>query len=368
MLVSARFKYILIGLLSTLLLVLFSANVSASAENTAVDCEPIDEVGFVCGIHNVEKLIPVDGTRWAIGSAAGGGPVQVPPMYFLNLDTQKFYPLDPTTIEVKPDSKTFPNCPQPDFTKMTSAGMDIKTIGGINQFYVVNHGGTMATEIFEITTSEQALPKLTWKGCVTPPNNKWFMDDLAIFSDGSMIITNFFDPTDTKFVEKLSNGTPHGELAIWQVGTGWNLIPIGEVSGPNGIILSADEKTAYFADWGGHGVVKIDLASQSMTRVDLGFFVDNILWDEEGKAILAGGQNGSAADAFECLESSNANCDIPFSIVSVDPTDLTVTKIHGPSKIGVVGAGTGAMQDGDNLWLTSFRSDRLTIMPYPSEE
>jgi hypothetical protein len=40
--------------------------------------------------------------------------------------------------------------------------------------------------------------------------------------------------------------------------------------------------------------------------------------------------------------------------------------IIGPTVLGVMGGGTGALQDGDTLWLTSYRSDRIARIPYTS--
>lgn len=368
MLTSRKSQSLILYSLLAVVSMMFNVPTRAEVSNPE-NCEPEGSAQFLCGIYNVEKLIPVDGSRWAIGSASGGGPNKIPPMYFLNLDTENFYPLDPSSITVEHDAQQYPNCSKPDFATMNSAGMDVKIIDDVKRFYVVNHGGRMTTEVFDIDTSGSSLPKLTWKGCITPPKDNWFMDDLALFGDGSMIITSFFDTKDPEFVHKLSNGIPHGELGIWSPVTGWELIPTGDVSGPNGIILSSDEKTVFFADWGGNGLVKMDLQTHKMTRIKLGFQVDNILWSQNESYILAGGQNGPVADAFVCLEAANkANCDIPFSLVAVDPHTLDTKKLHGPAMIGVVGTGTGAMQDGKSLWLTAFRSDRLVKMPYTLEK
>ena len=344
---------------------------------SAMAAQPVPEKGapcvakdgnaqYLCGIHNVEKLIPIDGTRWAIGSATAGGPIKTPPMYFINLDTRTFVPLNPKHILVNADAKRFPDCEKPDFSIMNSAGMDVKTIQGQNVFYMLNHGGRMAAEVFKVDVRGSATPRLTWQGCVKPPETNWFMDDVAIFSDGGMIVTSFFDTTDVNFQDSMGSGTPTGKMGHWRPGQGWTAIPTGQVSGPNGVILSADEKKVFFADWGGKGLVRMDLATQKMDRVNLGYLVDNILWDSAGKYILAGGQNGTVNEVFGgCAASQDkVNCDTPFSLVAVNPESLEVKPIFGPGKLGAVGVGTGAMQDGQHLWMTSFRSDRLARIPY----
>jgi hypothetical protein len=42
------------------------------------------------------------------------------------------------------------------------------------------------------------------------------------------------------------------------------------------------------------------------------------------------------------------------------------TLIIGPTILGYMGGGTGALQDGDNLWLTSYRSDRIARIDNPN--
>ncbi len=349
-----------------LLMATFSSSYASEEEKVmGSTCAPENNARFLCGINNVEKLISVDGTRWAIASSAGGGPTQTPPMYFLNLETEEFFPIDTALVKVDHDEQTYGSCDKPDFSSMVSIGMDVRSINGQTSFYMVNHGGRMTTEVFDINVSDNSVPSLTWRGCITAPNEKWFMDDLAIFSDGSMIITNFFDPTDPNFVDMLSKGKPHGSLGLWSPKNGWSTIPTGSVSGPNGVVLSSDDTTVFLADWGGNGLVKIDLETNATQRVELGFQVDNLAWSQDGNFVLAGGQNGPVSDIFKCLESNAAQCDIPFTVVAVDPDTLDVVNIHGPSLLGVVGVGTGALHDGNNLWLTTFRSDRLPVIPYP---
>ena len=353
--------------LGTFLLIGTPAAMAQDATAAVACAAKDDKAEYLCGTHNVEKLIPIHGTRWAIASSIAGGPVKTPPMYFINLDKRTFVPLDPKKVKVAADPKRFPDCEKPDFSIMNSAGMDSRKVNGQNVFYALNHGGRMAAEVFKVDVREDAVPQLTWQGCVKPPESNWFMDDVAIFKDGSMIVTSFFDTTDANFQDTMGSATPTGKMGRWQAGKGWTLIPTGPVSGPNGVILSTDEKKVFFADWGGKGLVRMDLATQAMDRVNLGYLVDNILWDSNRKYILAGGQNGTVQEVFGgCAASkTKVNCDTPFSLVAVNPDTLEAKPIFGPGNLGPVGVGTGAMQDGDHLWLTSFRADRLPRIPYP---
>lgn len=328
-------------------------------------CAPVDGVEFVCGIHNVEKLTAIDGTDWAIAAPVFGGPVATPPLYFVNVKTKSYTSLDPASIKVKADAKTYPGCSAPDFSKFSAVGPDVRKIDGQNKLYVANHGGRMSVEVFDIATDGNS-PSLTWRGCVMAPQASWFMDDVAITGDGGFVVSSFFDSTDAKFAEKLQTKTPTGNLGLWRPGQGWKTLGIGNTSGANGIALSHDEKDVFFSDYGGNGIVKMNLASGAMDRIQLDFLVDNLMWDTAGNYIIAGGQNGPVTKAFECLGSKTAaQCDVPFTVVALNPKTMKVTDIFGPGKIGEAGTGTGGLQVGDKLWLTTFRGDRIPIISYP---
>ena len=332
---------------------------------SAEACAPADGVEFICGIHNVEKLTSIDGTDWAIAAPVAGGPVATPPLYFLNTKTGSYVSLDPASIKVDADAGSYPGCSAPDFSKFSAVGPDVRNIGGQDKLYVANHGGRMAVEVFDISTAGTS-PALTWRGCIMSPSPTWFMDDVAIMSDGGFVVSSFFDSTDAKFAEKLQTKTPTGNLGLWRPGRGWKTLSIGNTSGANGIALTSDEKTVFFSDYGGNAIVKMDLASGAMNRVQLDFLVDNLMWDTSGNYLIAGGQNTPVTKAFECLGSKTAGqCDIPFTVVALQPETMKVTNIFGPGKIGEIGAGTGGLQVGDKLWLTTFRSDRIAKIPYP---
>lgn len=67
--------------------VLTAFGVAADRAQAAVDCSPVDGAEFLCGVTNMEQLVGIDGTRWAVGSSAAGGAGTLAPIYFLNLDT-----------------------------------------------------------------------------------------------------------------------------------------------------------------------------------------------------------------------------------------------------------------------------------------
>jgi hypothetical protein len=339
---------------------------AAPSAQPAPDCAPVDGAEFLCGVTNIEQLVGVDGTRWAVGSSAAGGSTELAPLYFLNLDTREATPLDPTTVTLAPDTAAYPGCPgPPDFANLQSLGIDHEKVDGRDLLTVISHGGGFTIQRFTMSFTG-AVPALTWVGCVLPPDEHFWPDAAATLPDGGMIVTSLYDPVDPDFVDALKSGRPYGSLAEWHADSGWTDIHPGILAGPNGVILSPDHQTLFVANWSGKRVTRIDRRTGETATVDLGMLVDNLAWNADHTKVLAGGQTDTIEEGFTCVGSQDVNCAVHFAVYEVDPTTMEKKPIIGPTVLGVMGGGTGAWQDGDTLWLTSYRSDRIARIPYPS--
>ena len=93
--------------------------------------------------------------------------------------------------------------------------------------------------------------------------------------------------------------------------------------------------------------------------------VDNIAWNSDHTKVLAGGQTDTIQQGFACTGSKDINCGIHFAVYEVDPATMAKRTLVGPTVLGKMGGGTGGLQDGNTLWLTSYRSDRIARIPYP---
>jgi len=67
--------------------------------------------------------------------------------------------------------------------------------------------------------------------------------------------------------------------------------------------------------------------------------------------------------ALDCFESHAANCNVPFKIYRMDPATLKLTDVVRSGVYGVMGAGTGAIDVGNKIWVSSFRADRIGVFP-----
>jgi hypothetical protein len=332
----------------------------------AVACSPANGVTFICGVTNVEDFAPVPGTKWVIGSDLSTA--SNPQGYLYLFDTKKktASAVQPSEIAIKPDTKTYPDCPGPvDMKTFGPHGLDLTANGGTHRvLYAVNHGGRESVEVFNVDLSK-VRPVFTWTGCVVAPEGFW-PDAVATLPDGGIIVTSLWDPTDADRLNKLSNGQPVGALDEWHPGKGWTVVPGTEgMSGPNGVIVSADGKEIYLALWSGHEVARISrgVTPPKVDTVQTGILTDNVRWGPGAKSIFVGGQDVTVKQALDCFESSAANCNVPFKIYRMDPSTLKLTVAVKSGVYGVMGAGTGAIEEGNKIWVSSFRADRIGIFP-----
>jgi DNA-binding beta-propeller fold protein YncE len=331
-----------------------------------VDCSPAKGVSFICGVTNVEDFAPIPDTKWVIGSdlSTPGAPQGF--LYLFDTAKRSVTAVQPSEIAIKPDKKTYPDCPGPvDMKVFGPHGLDLTRTGGTHRvLYAVNHGGRESVEVFNVDLS-QSKPKFAWTGCVVAPQGFW-PDAVASVPGGGIVVTSLWDPTDADRANKLSKGQPVGGLDSWYPGKGWAPVPGTQgMSGPNGVIASPDGKQVYLALWSGKQVARIDL-TQTPPKVDsvpTGMLTDNVRWSPSGTEVFVGGQDATVKRVLECFESSAANCNVPFRIYRMNPATLKLTDVVKSGVYGVMGAGTGAIQAGNKIWVSSFRADRIGIFP-----
>jgi hypothetical protein len=330
-----------------------------------VDCSPSNGVSFICGVTNVEDFVAVPNSKWVIGSDLSTASEPQGHLYLFDTAKRTATAVQPSDIAIKPDKKTYPDCPGPvDMKVFGPHGLDLSRTGGTHRtLYAVNHGGRESVEVFSVDLSG-VKPKFAWTGCVVAPKGFW--PDAVASVPGGIVVTSLWDPTDPDRVNKLSNGQPVGGLDSWYPGKGWAPVQgTQNMSGPNGVIASPDGKQIYLALWSGKQIARIDL-NQNPPKVDTvptGMLTDNVRWSPSGAEIFAGGQDATVKQVLDCFESSAVNCNVPFKIDRVNPATLKLTEVVKSGVYGVMGAGTGAIQVGNKLWVSSFRADRIGIFP-----
>lgn len=331
-----------------------------------VDCSPARGVHFICGVTNVEDFAPVPGTPWVIGSDLSTDSNPQGYLHLFNTKTDTASAVQPSEIAIRPDKKTYPDCPGPmEMKTFGPHGLDLTQSPGAHRvLYAVNHGGREAVEVFDVDLS-RSRPKFTWTGCIVAPPKFW-PDAVASLPGGGIVVTSLWDPGDPDRAAKLSAGQPVGGLDEWSPGKGWTPVAGTEkMSGPNGVIVTPDGKVIFLTLWSGKQVARIDRSSSpaKVDTVPTGILTDNVRWSPGDKSIFVGGQNATVKQVLACFESSAVNCNVPTKVYRMDPFTLKLTDVVASGVYGVFGAGTGAIQVGNKLWVSSFRSDRIGIFP-----
>lgn len=223
------------------------------------------------------------------------------------------------------------------------------------QLYVVNHGGREAVEMFHIILGTHS-PEAVWTGCIPLPPRS-FGNGIAPISGGGFVISNMYDPTDSSHLEKFAKGALTGHVLRWSTDRGWSQAVPQPFSGANGVEVSEDGEWLYVSEWSARKLWRLSLRGTSpATSVALDFLPDNLRWSNNGKLILAG-QAAAAEQVFGC-EARKIPCPMPFAVVEVDPETLrTRTLIRGGNE--QFGGATGAATIGNEIWVGSFRSNKV---------
>lgn len=313
----------------------------------------------VCNVTNVEDLIRIGDTKWVLGSSLHGGANPTATLYVFDMEAGTGEPVDASSIAVRQDPASYPECAAaPDLAHFGSHGLDYRGDAGGGRLYVVNHAGRESIEAFTVDMGS-GKPTLEWNGCVVAPKTAW-PDGIVSLPDGGMLVTSLWDPNDPGFIDKLVAGAPVGGLLEWHPGKGWSSVGPSDLSGPNGVIVSADGETAYVALWAEKRIMSMNRSDGVVKKVDVSFLPDNLRWSEDGSFIIAGGQDTTIRSALDdCFTTQKVNCDIPGVIVRVDPETLETQELVASAVHQGMGSTTGAIQVGDDLLLATFRADRI---------
>jgi sugar lactone lactonase YvrE len=127
-------------------------------------------------------------------------------------------------------------------------------------------------------------------------------------------------------------------------------VPGSEASGANGVELSDDGRTIYIAAWGSQSFIRLSRGATPPVReeIPLGFRIDNIHWAKDGRLLGAG------------------QVDQDWQVVKIDPDSLEVEQIYAQPANASFGGGTVALEVGDDLWIGSYRGDRIAIVDDPT--
>jgi sugar lactone lactonase YvrE len=219
----------------------------------------------------------------------------------------------------------------------------------VHRLFAVLHGGRESVEVFEVD-ARSATPTVTWIGCVVAPEPIG-LNSVRGRSGGGFVATNFLARKGGPDIKAVMAGERNGEAWNWDPAAGWERVEGTHAAGANGIETSQDGRGVYVAAWGAQSIIVALRGSVGPLRYEtpLGFRADNIRWARDGTLLVAG-QREQPAESV---------------VVKFDAGTLRAREILRYRDTLAFGAATVAIEVGRELWLGSFRGDRIAIFPLP---
>ena len=323
----------------------------ASGESLA-DCVSEQGVAYLCGFILPEDIMNVGSTGLVLASGhrAPGH------MYLIDPATGAWSELiHNDDFRLQHDTNAWPGCPGPvNLEAFDVHGMSLaETSPGRFSVYTTSHGEREAIETYDLDV-RGATPVLTWTGCVLLQQDGYF-NAVARLADGGFVTTRMID-NDTNPSSVL--GTITGRVFEWH--PGGDLLPLAgtELSLPNGIAVSADERYLYVAASGTEELVRFDRRATPMAKrtVATPMGPDNIHWDGNGKLLIAGPYS---ADPASC---DAERCSAGWAVIEVDPDTLEISRLGGVDETAAMQWASAAIRVGNEIWVGS-NQDRIARFP-----
>ena len=314
-----------------------------ATEQNATGCGAVGDIQFICGVISPEDLAIVPGEAWIIASGdQEGGRIQL-----VNVQDKTATILFPTpTRSERLDAATYPSCPGPidpqEGDDFRAHGLYLKAgSGDIHTLYVVHHGFRESIEVFEVDAGATP-PALMWVGCAVAPEPLG-LNSVVALPEGGFVATS----------------PRTGDVWEWHTDSGWMLVPGSEDTAPNGLEISSDGETLYVAGFAEAKVTRLSRGRTPVLKevVALDFRPDNLRMSLDGSVIFAAGPGNVQTPRDVSQETSN--------VARIDPQTLDVQQIFQHPFIDGFAASTTAIQLGNEMWLGTYRGERIAYLPVP---
>ncbi len=346
--------------LALAILLTFAAS-SALAGGPVLDCEPSGNARPICEFTNPEDMVPLPGNEAILigeyGTTAlehSGG------LVVFALETEKR-----TTIFRGGESAAIsesgwgdPSCSTPPTRAFNSHGIDlVRRDDGRLALLTVQHGSREAIEFFELL-GHGTKWHAAWRGCVLAPADA-SLNEVAAQPNGDFYTTKMSGLRGALDFENGMPTEPTGHAYHWSAKDGYRVI--GGTAGimPNGIVSSKDGRFIYMNASGNNSIRKIEVATgREIGRASVNT-PDNVTWSPDGRLLVASLAGLDPTDFEACEHLTEGACGIPFEIVAVDPDTMTTIGPVYASDGYPMGAGTVGLQVGNELFVGSFKGDRI---------
>ena len=347
-------------LLSTALLagpVGFASSASAQTEPapaaTPAPCTPQHGINFICGMVNVEDMLPVDGGKSVVAGSYKDGSVG---FYLIDTAT-KTAKVVALSVAAKPDPLY--DCPgAPDLTKLSTHGLDVRPgRNGAAVLYAINHGGRESVEVFNLDARKGSAE---WVGCVVAPEGT-SANSVVGLPDRSIVFTKLFDTRErgagmATGISPVLQGKITGLVYHWVPGKGISVVPGSELSGDNGLLASPNGKTLYINAYGTKEIWRGPLDGRGQkASAKVEFNPDNLRWAPDGTIFVTG----------QFLNPANLAGPNDWGVARLNPETMFVSTIITAPGMKEFDNATTAVVAGNTLWLGTFKGDRIAYMPAP---
>lgn len=328
--------------------------VRAQDANGAASSDCLGEQGltYLCGFILPEDVVNVGSTGLVLASGhrAPGH------MYLIDPAAGSWSELiHGAAFRLQHDTSAYPGCPGPlNLESFDVHGISLaETSPGRFSVYTTSHGEREAIEIYELDVRD-AAPVLAWTGCVLLQQDGYF-NAVARLADGGFVTTRM-RPRNAS--TESVRGTISGRVFEWHPGGQLQPLAGTELSLPNGIEVSADQRYLYVAASGTQELVRFDRRATPIGKrtVSTPMGPDNIHWDGNGKLLIAG---PNRADPATC---DGSPCRAGWTVIEVDPETLAVSRLGGADGNAAMQRASAAIRVGNEIWVGS-NEDRIARFP-----
>ncbi|MBJ20028.1 MAG: hypothetical protein GY910_14835 [bacterium] len=331
------------------------------ASEPITGCEPKGNARPICIFKNPEDMVPLPGNRAIlVGEYGHSSEGQSGGLVVFELENEMRHSVftggEPSSIAEAGWGDA--RCTVPPTRDFNSHGIDlVRREDGRLQLLVVQHGSREAIEFFEVLGSGTDW-RVAWRGCVPAPGNA-SLNEVVGLPNGTFYTTKMASLAGALDFEQGMPTEPTGHAFAWSASSGFRKIGGTEGVMPNGIAASPDGRLIYMNASGENSIRKIEVASgRELGRATVKS-PDNVTWSPDGRLLVAslGGLDTQEFAACEAVQ--EGPCSIPFKIVAVDPETMTTLGAVYESDGAPMGAGTVGLQVGRELFIGSFKGDRI---------
>lgn len=336
---------------------------------------PPGTVGSICGLENPEDVEPVKSAGVLLISElrrdGGGGTIKALPLQGASADAQRPRRLWPTG-DPQRDMQTGgaaigdPRCtqpPAPDVFAPHGMASAPTEIAGVTRVAVVGHGSREAVELFDLSGSGDAV-RLAWRGCIPLPEGT-VGNDVSLAPDGAVVVSNYAPALQgwagLFYTIKSGLGGNTGDVMEWRPGQGWQHLAGSAAPSPNGVLVSPDGATVYYAETGSGRVSRIPRTGVppggAPDTVRIGGNPDNLFLSPRGTILAATHTDGAV---FLLCAFGRLPCRTGWALFEIDPKTMSATELlkHDGSVVG--GVASAAEVDGTTYFGAVF-DDRIGV-------